>query len=363
MSQPTLHQFLTGATEGDAISGQAFLLRGWLRELGFASEIYAQHVHESVADEVKPLAAYRRSSGETWAIVRHSIGSAVADFLARQKLTLFLIYHNITPPAYFERIDPMRAEMARQGLAQLDTLRPHTGFAVADSAFNAKDLVAAGYENPAVFPITLRQDLYEGELSAQISAEMARSGPNLLFVSRLAPNKKQADLVKLLAHVRRIHPDARLHLIGTRWEVGYDKWVEQISAEMGLSDAVVIHGKVSNQELVTAYRTADLYVSMSEHEGFGVPLIESMYCELPVLAYASTAVPFTMASAGVLFTEKRYAELAELVDLLLSDTALRQRIIAGQTARVQAFLAPQTRQLFEGYLHQAGLLSPVTNNQ
>ena len=356
MSRPRLHQFLTGATVGDAITGQAFLMRGWLRDLGFESQIFALHVHETVADEVRPLSAYRKASQEEWAIYRHSIGSAVPDFLLEQRLTLFLIYHNITPPDYFARVDPMRAGLARQGLDQLAALRERTGFAVADSAYNAQDLKAAGYKDPSVLPITLSQAIYDQPLDETAASSMRQSGPNLLFVGRLAPNKKQEDLVRLLAYVRRIHPLARLYLVGSRWEVGYDRAVEQMAAAAGIFNGVILTGRVSDQELVAYYRSADLYVSMSEHEGFGVPLIESMYCGLPVLAYGVTAVPDTLGRSGVMFTEKRYAELAELVDILLMDEDLRQRIIARQNKRVQAFLEPHTRDLFEGYLSRAGLL-------
>lgn len=358
MSRPVLHQFLTGATAGDAITGQAFLIRDWLRDLGFESKVFALHVHESVAGEVIPLYSYRRAPGETWAIYRHSIGSAVPEFLSQQQLILLLIYHNITPPEYFTRIDPQWAGMARQGLAQLHDLRDQTGLAVADSEFNELDLSAAGYQATSVLPITLRQDHFEQPINEITGAKIHQTGPNLLFVSRFAPNKKQEDLVRLMAHVCRIHPTARMYLVGSRWEVGYDRRVEQMAAELGLSENIVLTGKVSHQDLLTYYRTADLFVSMSEHEGFGVPLIESMYCGLPVLAYGVAAVPYTMGTAGVIFSEKRYPELAELVDILLTDDALHQRTIARQFERVQAFLEPQTRQIFESILESLDLLDP-----
>lgn len=355
MSRPVLHQFLTGATAGDAITNQALLMRGWLRALGYESDVYAQYIHANVEQEVRPLAVYRRQRHETWAVYRHSIGSPVPDFLKRQGLRLFLIYHNITPAAFFERVDPARAELARQGLAQLARLRDVTGFAVADSSFNARDLAEAGYGDTAVLPITLEEAQLDQPLDADLARTIRQKGPALLFVSRMAPNKRQEDLVKLMLYLQRIRPDVHLWLAGSRWEVGYDRWVENLAADLGLAHGVTLTGKVSQQALVTFYRTADLYVSMSEHEGFGVPLIESMYCGLPVLAYGVTAVPATLETAGVLFTEKRYAELAELVDLLLTDRPLRERLIAHGRERVQAFLEPQTRALFETYLKEAGV--------
>ena len=108
--------------------------------------------------------------------------------------------------------------------------------------------------------------------------------------------------------------------------------------------------------MITYYRCADVYVSMSEHEGFGKPLIESMYFGLPVVAYASTAVPDTLGDAGILFHHKDFESLAELVGLLVQDRSLRRRVIARQTRRVKAFLEPQVRRRFEDHLRHLELL-------
>lgn len=355
MSASTINQFLTGATAGDAITDQALLINGWLRELGFASEIYAWHMHPSMDGRVRPMASYRRGRDESWGIYHHSIGSDVPDFLARQGLRLILVYHNITPPEFFEGTDPLRAHLARQGIEQLETLRPLTELALAVSGYNEAELRQAGFSNTAVLPICLRTERYDTPPNAQVAAGLAAPGPRLLFIGRLAPNKRQEDLVKLLYCLRRVQPEAHLYLVGDRWEVGYDRWVEALAAELGVADGLTLVGKVSQEAMVTYLRSADCYVSMSEHEGFGVPLIESMYLNLPVVAFGSAAVPETMGDAGILFYHKEYEHLAELIDLLLSDEVLRGRVIAGQRARVDIFLEPHVRLLFVHHLREAGL--------
>ena len=193
-------------------------------------------------------------------------------------------------------------------------------------------------------------------LTRHCVSDLQQEGPLLLFVGRLVPNKRQEDLLKLLYFLRRFEPGARLVLVGGTSERPYVNWLTRLAGRLGLTDAVTITGQVSQQEMITTFRAADLFVSMSEHEGFGKPLIESMYFDLPVLAYASTAVPSTLGEAGILFAQKDYEALAELCGLLLSDEELRAQVIDTQRRRVAAFLAPQVRAQWLAYLARLDLL-------
>ncbi|MBP6016565.1 MAG: glycosyltransferase [Candidatus Promineofilum sp.] len=358
MSQTVLHQFLPGARSGDAITDQALMMRGWLRDMGYTSNIFAQHIDPDVEAEILPLSRHRRAPDETWAIYHHSIGSDVPAFLKSRKLQLILIYHNITPPEFFAGVDPLMAYQLRLGHAQLAELRPITSLALADSSFNAIDLRMAGYENRAVLPITLQPRRYDIAVNPDLAAKLATSGPNLLFIGRLAPNKAQADLVILLHFLRRIHPAGHLYLVGDRGGMGYDVWLEQLAQELGVAEHVTLTGKVSHEDMMTYLKGADLYVSMSEHEGFGVPLIESMYLGLPVMAYGAAAVPQTMGKAGLLFFDKNYERIAELAHLVLADDMLRRRMIDAQRLRVQAFLEPKVRLQFEAHLQRLDVPRP-----
>lgn len=352
MNRGQLHQFLTGATAGDAITGQALLIQRWLREAGYESEIYAWHLHDSMATAARPMSTYRRARGETRGIYHHSIGSDVPEFLVGRGLRLILIYHNVTPPEFFENSDPLRAYLARQGIAQLKMLQPLTELALADSHYNERDLLLNGFIRTAVLPICLQAEQYEAAVNGTLPEIPAGAELRLLFVGRLAPNKRQEDLVKLLFFLRRIHPQAHLTLVGDRWEMGYDRWVEQLAADLNVAEGLELTGKVSHEALLAHYRSADLYVSMSDHEGFGVPLIESMLLGLPVVAYGSTAVPEPMGDAGVVFHRKEFESLAELIAMLYEDKPLRRRIVERQGIRAQDFLEPRVRRQFFSYLEQ-----------
>jgi len=132
-------------------------------------------------------------------------------------------------------------------------------------------------------------------------------------------------------------PDARLVLVGSDSGMqSYAGYLQAIIKRLQLSD-VHITGHVSISELVAYYRTASIYLSMSEHEGFGVPLLESIYFDVPVLAYKSTAVPETLAGRGVLFTEKRYDAVAELIGTLVNDKELHQQIVTNQRSLLKNY--------------------------
>ncbi len=351
-----LHQVIVAAVPGDAITNHALTLRGWLRELGFSSDLYALHIHAQMEGEARPFDLYRPARGERLLIFHHSIGSEVVDRLVEMPLQLLLVYHNITPAHFLRSADPMWRSLLTLGREQLQQLQPRTLLGLGVSPFNREEMKAAGYPDTGVLPLVLDAQQYDLPLLEPLAAELRSAGPLLLFVGRLAPNKRQEDLVKLLFYLRRMRPDARLGLVGQHWLPDYTAWLRDMVRRLGLEQAVLLPGTVSQQEMVTYYRSADLFVSMSEHEGFCMPLIESMYLGLPILAYASTAIPGTLAGAGILFHEKNYPALAELIDWLLLQDALLGRVLERQRKRAAAFLPAMVREQFVGHLRHAGLL-------
>lgn len=345
-----LHQFIIGASPGDAITDEAFVIQRWLKEKGFESEIYAESIHPSLFGRVKPYDRYRPSSPGELVILHHCIGSDLVDYLLQRNLRFWLIYHNITPPSFFWAADPALAVQTQRGREQLQRLRERTVLALGDSLFNEAELRELGFVHTGVLPIVLDTSQYDLEPNSSLISRYRDAGPKLLFVGRLVPNKKQEDLIKLLYFYRRIEPSARLFLVGAPGASTYPEWLRELANELGLSEAVIFTGLVSQRDLVTYYRLADIYISMSEHEGFGKPLIEAMYMGVPVLAYAASAVPETMGGAGILFHAKEYEALAELVDLILKDGDLKARIIARQRKRAEEFLEPAVRRKWEGFL-------------
>ena len=345
-----LHQILAGASPHDAITDHALRLQLWLRELGFQSEIYAGHIETGFRTTIRPLHSYR-DRGELYLIYHHSLGSDVVDTVLQLGKRLVLIYHNVTPPAFFAAIDPAKAAASRRGLAQLAALRERTAIGVGVSSVNVQVLHQEGFAPTAVLPIVLDEALYQHETNSEIVAEKG-GDPMLLFVGRLAPNKRQEDLIKLLYAYRQIEPTAQLVLLGSHWSKSYVNWIADITHQLGVQDGVLMPGLVSQADLVSYYRIADLYVSMSEHEGFGKPYIECMYHQLPILAYGEAGTADTLGMAGIKFNRKDYPALAELVAMVVNDRPFQERIVGQQLQRLDIYRQPAVRRKFVDILGQ-----------
>ncbi|HEX9919057.1 MAG TPA: glycosyltransferase, partial [Pyrinomonadaceae bacterium] len=251
-----------------------------------------------------------------------------------------LVYHNVTPAEYYAPYRPGFAWMLETGRAHLPRLAPHFPVSVGDSAFNAAELAACGFERPGVLPIICDPAKWNLRADDALMDRLQDGRINVLFVGRIAPNKKLDELVEAFAHYRQLDADSRLVIAGAgRASDPYYARVLGGIAAHGLGEHVRITGRITDAELLAYYRTAHLYWSLSEHEGFGVPLVEAMWFDVPVLAYGSAAVPETLGEAGVTFDRKddlrAVAALAKLITR--DDDALRRRAVAAGRARREAF--------------------------
>ncbi|UCC62307.1 MAG: glycosyltransferase [Anaerolineae bacterium] len=267
---------------------------------------------------------------------------------------LIMIYHNITPAHYFEGVNPLIVELLKKGRSDLSTLAPRTTLALGDSEYNRLELVEAGFEKTGVLPIMINFDRYDRVPPSRKLARLRQDEwTNLLFVGRVAPHKRQEDVIKTFYHYKRINPQSRLFLVGSfRGAERYYTWLRRLVDELGLAD-IRFTGLVDFSNLVNYYRLAHVYVSMSEHEGFGVPFLESMYFDIPVVAYAATAVPHTLDNSGVLVREKSFPVIAEVVHILASDDVFREQIIRRQRQRLAGFAMDRTRALLKEYVESA----------
>ncbi len=337
-----VHQFHGVVAYGDAIGNDILNLQKMLRGLGYTSEVFASYPQKKFESRTYHWHKYRKYSSPDNVLLCHfSIGypPEVLSWLQTLPDRKVLIYHNITPASYFAGISDVFLEETYAGRRQLAQLLPITVAGWGDSNFNRQELVTIGWQQTDVLPIVFEPQLYQ-MVPDQTALERLNHNRilNVLFVSRVAPNKKFEDLILIFYYLKKlIEPRARLYLIGLPDQMEkYQAYLQALTTRLELGDVHFV-GHVSREELVAYYRAADVYVCMSEHEGFGVPLIESMYFDVPVIAYAATAVPETMGEAGVLVTRKEHAAIAELINLVVRDEALRARLIAQQRRRWPQF--------------------------
>jgi glycosyltransferase involved in cell wall biosynthesis len=350
-----INQWVPAAHRGDAIGDSARRVRELLRAMGHDSEVYALSIDDDLRIEVLPFSDPAARRGDV-TILHYALPSPMTAAFASLDHGRVLQYHNVTPAAFFAPYDPALFRLAALGRAELATLVGHVDLALGDSDYNREELRSLGFEAAGVFPIAVdtsrvTQAAERPALDRILDDELV----NFLFVGRIAPNKKIEDHIRL-AEVYKRYVDANYRFIFVgRYDVvpQYYSMIRALMAEYRLlNDRFVFTGPVPDAELAIYYRHAAVYISLSEHEGFCVPLVEAMAADVPVLAYAAAAVPGTLAGAGVQFAPKDLEIAAELLGALAFDDDLRASVIAGQRRRLADFGDARIRSELAAVLHQ-----------
>ena len=339
----TINQWVPAAHRGDAIGDSARRVRDLLRAKGHASDLFALTIDDDLRDDVRPFGDDAARRGDV-TIFHFALPSPMTGAFATLPGARVLQYHNITPARFFAGYDANMFRLASIGRRELATLVGHVDLALGDSDFNRRELEAMGFAPTGVMPIAIDLSrITEAPPRPALSRLLDDGLVNFLFVGRIAPNKRIEDHIRLAEHYKR-YVDAyyRFIFVGRTDAVpGYFKTVLALMREYDMPhDRFFFTGPVPDADLAAFYRHADVYISLSEHEGFCVPLVESMAAGVPVLAYAAGAVPETLGGAGVLFSPKDLELAAEAMAMLVYDRPFRESVIAGQRQRLAAF-APE----------------------
>jgi glycosyltransferase involved in cell wall biosynthesis len=323
--------------------------------MGHESDLFALTIDDELKNDVRPFADSAAQQGEL-TIFHYALPSPMTAAFARLRGGRILQYHNVTPASFFAPYDPALFRLATLGREELATLVGNVDLALGDSSYNRDELVSLGFSRTGVFPIAVDTSRITAASARPALEKILDDGlVNFLFVGRIAPNKMIEDHIRL-AEVYKRYVDAyyRFIFVG-RYDV-VPKYYSMIRALMSeyrlLNDRFVFTGHVPDEELAVYYRHAAVYVSLSEHEGFCVPLLEAMAADVPVLAYAAAAVPDTLGGAGVQFAPKDLELAAELLGSLAFDDDLRAAIIAGQRRRLAAFGDTRIRTELDALIHQ-----------
>jgi glycosyltransferase involved in cell wall biosynthesis len=340
-----VHQFVHSYVDHDATSSHARHLQRVIRDMGIRSEVYAG---EWRGDKSKATFFRDFSStnpDRTWLLYHLSTASPMAAYLAGRPEHVAMSYHNVTPYDLMAPWEPGVApelEIARQQLKQLSA---KTEYAVAASHYSERELQQAGYRHTSVAPILFDPSDFESERDQKVYDKLRKAkdagGADWLFVGRITPHKCQHQIIQAFALYKRMYdPHARLHLVGGISSHRYWSVLKQYVERLELQDSVFITKNVSDGAMGAYYDASDVFVCLSEHEGFGVPVLEAMHHELPVVAFDAAAVGETTGTGGLVLTDKSPTTVAVAVHRILSDGTVRDAMVSAGNARLADFALP-----------------------
>ena len=326
---------------GDAVGNDTRAIYRILKDEGYDTVIGAEAVDRRIPkDEAAELKDLPKIRDEDLVIYHGSTGSKLNFDIAGYPGRKIMIYHNITPPEFFRRYNKEARENMEYGYEGIRYLKDKFTYCIADSEYNKQELRRMGYEcDIDVCPILIPFEDYDREPSAKVLKQYRDGKKNWLFVGRIAPNKKQEDVIRAFyCYQRDYEPESRLFLVGNAggMEV-YEARLRNYIHMLGLDEKVIIPGHIPFDETLAYYRLADVFVCMSEHEGFCVPLAEAMHFGVPIAAYGCCAVPDTLGSGGILLDSKEPEIAAAAANRLITDEALRAAILDGQQEMLQKY--------------------------
>ncbi len=334
-------QLLAGFAENDAISQDALLLQAVFRDLGFESDLFVSqsHTDPAAAHRVRPMTAYAGRAGDL-AVLHDVLDPEAVRAFQETPARRVLRYHNITPAGYFDAFDPALAARLRAARTALRSVAERSRSVWSVSAFNAGELAAWNLPQSRVLPLLFSEARFRLDLDPEMLARISRPLANILFVGRLAPNKRVEELILAFhGYHRAVNPQSRLIITGSdRSCPRYAAMLRLLAHALDLPN-VCFEGFASPAGLATLYAKASVFVTASEHEGYCLPLIEAMAAGVPVIARRTGGMPEALDGAGIQYEGLSSAQLGELMGLAIHDPAVRAEALQSQAGRMAAIRA------------------------
>lgn len=327
---------------GDAIGNDTLAISNFLLEQGYETGIYAENIDSRLPSGTALSLDKMPVLNQNDILIYHaSTGTELNTKFMAFGGRKVMVYHNITPPHFFETYSSTATSLTLQGYREIRYLAGIVDYCIADSTYNREDLRKLGYRCPIdVCPILIPfEDYNKAPDEAILKQYNGDEWTNLLFVGRIAPNKCQHDVIRAFyAYQKLYNPQSRLFLIGSSG--GMEKYNSQLKDYiklLGIEDKVIFPGHIKFNAIISYYHLADVFVCMSEHEGFCVPIVEAMHFRKPIVAYASSAIPETMGKGGLLLDSKDPLVAAAAINRVITDTNLQKYIVSRQEEELRRF--------------------------
>jgi len=334
-------QLLVTLHKGDAIGNFTLALNDMLIKEGYDAEVYAYYIGENInMPTVKNISRFGKAAKDDLIIYQMCEGHEINDVIRKQNCKKVAIYHNLTPCDFFTVYGNQYYPIQQKAIKVIASMRDQFCKCFADSEFNKQDLIKMGYDqnNIDVIPVIIDFEDYQQKADWKIRNRYDDSQVNILFVGRLVPNKKQEDVIRIFAYYHnRINEHSRLFIIGTHFIPDYVDALKEYINYLGINDSVIMPGYSKFSEILSYYKCADIFLCMSEHEGFCVPLVESMMFDVPIIAYDSSAVSYTLGDSGVLVKNKDPKMIANIMNKIINDDTYSEEIREKQRSRLKSF--------------------------
>ena len=333
-----IYQLLADVSEHDAITNLSLRIQKILQNSKQQSLIYSSGTifNNGLSDTIFPAREMGNLKDNDLLIYHFSIGSDATDIFRKSKAKKMIYYHNITPAKYLLPYSDGYASLLRSGREELKNLVQIADFALADSKFNALELTKLGFNHVKVLPLSMDEDHLKIKHDDSVTRQFKSDTEVFLFVGRIVPNKNIEGLIKTFYYYcNSINHNSKMIIIGSIDNLpAYYIHLKKIIKSLSLQEKVIFTGKIPIAQLLAYYKRANAFISLSEHEGFCLPLVESMYFDIPVFALNRAAVQETLGGAGVLIETLDYKSIAELIKLVLNNHILKEQICQAQRKRL-----------------------------
>lgn len=364
-----VHQYLSTFSPRDAIGNEVLIMNSILRGAGYDSEIFCEYVHPEFRHLAKKVNGAKFKAPRGSILIFHfSVATNSLLRLADSESKICLRYHNVTPETFFNQTDEIDTHgVCKVGRSQIAMVSAISDWIMADSQYNADEIKSTRTKNCDVVPLLRNYESIFSNKSDKNFKELLdphSKKKTILFVGRLAPNKRQEDLIQYLSIYKKcVDSDLRLIMIGSELTKSYREKLCQYCLDLGLKVSnykdkpdpdfdVLLTGSVSDEVLLAAYQNATAFVSVSEHEGFCVPIVEAMRAGLPILAHPSSAIPATIGEAGVLSSKFQPESFIADLKRVLTDSAFRDHLKRNCKIRYQDLKLESASSLFMRSLNQ-----------
>ena len=341
-------QVFSSLSYGDAIGNDMLALNSIIKEKGFQTKIYAEKIDKRIPSELASNISELTVEPSDLLILHIGGATKLNQWIKDIKCKKVMVYHNITPPEFFEDYNKKSADYCKRGLKEVEDLNKTFDMVLAVSDFNKKNLIDMGYTCEInVLPILIPFEDYKKTPSQAVIEKYNDDFTNIIFLGRIVPNKKQQDVIAAFAsYQKNYNLKSRLFLVGNPND--FEKYNEQLkiyTQKIGAKN-VIFTGHTRFDEILAYYKLSDLFLCMSEHEGFCVPLVEAMFFNIPIVAYASSAIPGTLNGSGFLLNVKNPDLTAAVMNRILTSEELKTKILKNQQERLSDFSHSKVEELF-----------------